>query len=139
MDRHGLTLLHIAAMRNHEACVQALIDSGFGVKLKSSSGWLPYQEAAAYRSSRALTTILVRHTQPLPESLYMLFRSSGDHAWIVVPFKHPAKDSAVQRAHKQVFESNTRLKLQKLQNIFADMPDCAFQVCFRHYVYMTSN
>eukprot|EP00892_Ulva_mutabilis_P007107 jgi/Ulvmu1/4769/UM020_0054.1 len=90
LDRHGLTLLHVAAMRNHDACVQALIDAGFGVKLKSSAGWLPYQEAAAYTSSRALTTIL--------------------------------------RAHRQVFETNTRVKLQRLQTTFSDMPDCALQI-----------
>lgn len=34
----------------------------------------------------------------------------------------------LQRAHRKVFETNTRTKLQKLQQIFAEMPDCSFQV-----------
>jgi ankyrin repeat protein len=50
-DSHGLTLLHVAAMRDSVGCVKALIDAGFDVKAKSAAGWLPYQEAANYRCS----------------------------------------------------------------------------------------
>ena len=49
LDNHGLTLLHVAAMRDNKECVGALLDAGFNVKTKSSAGWLPYQEAANYR------------------------------------------------------------------------------------------
>lgn len=49
LDSHGLTLLHVAAMRDNTECVGALLEAGFNVKVKSSAGWLPYQEAAGYR------------------------------------------------------------------------------------------
>jgi hypothetical protein len=60
-DKHGLSPIHIAAMRDREACVRMLIEFGCNIRDKSSLGWLPYQEAACYKSRRALTVILGQH------------------------------------------------------------------------------
>jgi Ankyrin repeats (3 copies) len=52
-DRHGLTALHVAAMRNNALCVNALLNAGFYVGAKSRAGWVPIEEAAAYKSLEA--------------------------------------------------------------------------------------
>ena len=56
-DHHGMTALHIAAMRNNNSCVKILLEAGVPDSVKSTSGWLPIQEASAYRSLAAFNTL----------------------------------------------------------------------------------
>lgn len=60
-DRHGLTPLHVAAMRNSTECIQVLLTAGATPQTKSVSGWIAVEEAFCYSSSRAVTVLLEEH------------------------------------------------------------------------------
>jgi ankyrin repeat protein len=57
-DKHGLTPLHIAAMRNHAVCVEALLAAGVPLKTVSQNGWYAFDEALSYRSKLAYNALL---------------------------------------------------------------------------------
>ena len=68
-DEHGLTPLHIAAMRNSSKCVKLLLDAGANARQKSVPGWLAVEEAACYSSSQALSVLLAEHRRLLATKL----------------------------------------------------------------------
>ena len=65
VDKHGLTALHIAAMRDHSGCVRQLLQAGFRVKVKSTAGWVPFEEALCYSSKNALKVLVDEHRRVL--------------------------------------------------------------------------
>ena len=64
-DVHGLTALHIAAMRDRGGCVRQLLQAGFQVKVKSAAGWIPFEEALCYSSKKALQVLVDEHKHVL--------------------------------------------------------------------------
>lgn len=55
---HGLTPLHVAAMRGHAECINLLIDAGAPLRAKSSNGWRALEEAICYEHLPAVRTLL---------------------------------------------------------------------------------
>jgi hypothetical protein len=47
-------------MRNHASCAVVLLEAGFDPAAKSSSGWLPLEEAACYKSRESLRMLVPR-------------------------------------------------------------------------------
>ena len=64
-DVHGLTPLHIAAMRDHANCVEALLKAGFPATKKSLGGWLAFEEGLCYSSLNAATILFQEHERIL--------------------------------------------------------------------------
>ncbi|HSW75867.1 MAG TPA: ankyrin repeat domain-containing protein [Candidatus Saccharimonadales bacterium] len=51
-------LLHTTAWRGHASVLQVLIDAGFKIEYKSSSGWTPLHEAVRFGQLKALQVLL---------------------------------------------------------------------------------
>lgn len=65
LDPHGNTALHLAALRGHVPCIEALLDAGCPVRVKSARGWLAIEEAV---SGRSLPAALALHAAMAAES-----------------------------------------------------------------------
>jgi ankyrin repeat protein len=65
LDKHGLTPLHVAAMRNNDRCIAMLLEAGFDIKRKSSGGWIALEEALCFSSKLAIKVLQDEHKRRL--------------------------------------------------------------------------
>ena len=108
-DRHGLSPLHIAAMRNHAACAEVLLAAGAKLKHPSQNGWYAYEEAQSYGSKLALRVLLNAHKEQFQrtvrERLKQLGAVLGDMPDCAFQVCAPTSHA---RSHNATFACNRR-------------------------------